>query len=340
MKKQTKKTAEMIVFRTDQEKISVEVRLENETLWLTQKQIAEFFEVNVPAISKHLNNIFEEGELAKNATVSILETVQQEGLREVKRMVEFYNLDAIIAVGYRVNSKKATQFRIWATKILKEYLIKGFAMDDERLKEAGGGGYWLELLDRIRDIRSSEKVLYRQVLDLYATSVDYDSQSEEASLFFKTVQNKLHYATNKQTAAELIFSRADAERNFMGLSTFSGSMPIKKDISIAKNYLTKDELFRLKRMVTAFFDLAEIKASEHIPMKMQDWLRELDVFTKIYGKGILEGAGKISHEKAMAKAEHEYLKYQVRTLSPVEKAYLETIKLLEKKVKDNKNSKK
>jgi hypothetical protein len=207
-------------------------------------------------------------------------------------------------------------------------------MDDEKLKGAGGGSYWKELLDRIRDIRSSEKVLYRQVLDLYATSIDYDAKSEEAILFFKTVQNKLHYATNKQTAAEVIYSRADAEKEFMGLTTFAGEIPVKSEISIAKNYLNEDELFRLKRLVSAFFDLAEIKAQERRPMKMKDWIAELDKFSETYGKGVLENSGKISHEKALKKAEKEYKKYQVKTLSPVEKDYLETIKNVQKKFKN------
>jgi hypothetical protein len=246
--------------------------------------------------------------------------------------INLYNLDIIISVGYRVKSIQGTKFRQWATARLKEYIIKGFAMDDERLKGSGGGNYWKELLERIRDIRSSEKVLYRQVLDLYATSVDYDPKSKESLLFFKTVQNKLHYATNQQTAAELVFSRADAEKEFMGMTNFSGIVPTKADSVIAKNYLTKDELYRLNRLVSAFFDLAEIKAQDQEPMKMQDWVAELDKFSEIYGKGKLGDAGKVSHEKAIEKAEREYRKYQVKTLSPVEKDYLETIKSIEKKV--------
>lgn len=324
---------EMIIYTSEKGDVKIDVFLKEETLWLPQKKIAELFDVNVPAISKHLNNVFEEGELEKEATVSIMEIVQTEGGRDVKRSLEFYNLDVIIAIGYRVNSKKATQFRIWATKILKEYIIKGFSMNDERLKESAGGNYWYELLERIRDIRSSEKVLYRQVLDLYATSIDYDPKSEESILFFKIVQNKLHYAVNKQTAAELIFSRADAEKEFMGLTTFSGSLPVKKDISVAKNYLDKDELSRLNRLVSAFFDLAELKAIEHIPMKMHNWVDELDKFTEIYGKGTLKDAGSISHEQAVQKADKEYMKYQLKTLSPVEKAYIDTIVKLEKEVK-------
>lgn len=244
----------------------------------------------------------------------------------------FYNLDVIISVGYRVKSVQGTRFRQWATQRLKEYIVKGFTMDDQRLKGIGGGDYWKELLDRIRDIRSSEKVLYRQVLDLYATSIDYDPKTPESIHFFKVVQNKLHYAVNKLTAAETIYSRADAEKEFMGLTTFAGKMPIKSETKIAKNYLVKDELFRLNRLVSAFFDLAEIKAQEHIQMQMKDWVLELDQFTKIYGKGTLENAGKISHSEAMDKAEEEYRKYQARTLSPVEKDYLDAIMALEQKV--------
>ena len=321
---------EFLIYNSEKGDVRIEVFLKDENLWLPQKKIAELFDVNVPAVSKHLNNIYEESELEKGATVSILETVQTESGRDVKRNLEFYNLDAIIAVGYRVNSKKATQFRIWATKILKEYIIKGFTMDDERLKELGGGNYWKELLDRIRDIRSSEKVIYRQVLDLYATSVDYTPRSEESVMFFKMVQNKLHYAVNEQTAAELIYSRADADKEFMGITHFSGTLPTKKDISTAKNYLDNEELFRLNRLVSAFFDLAELKAMEHVPMKMKDWVAELDKFTSIYGKGTLKNAGKISHEQAIEKAEKEYRMYQVKTLSPVEKSYIESIKQLQK----------
>ena len=333
--------SEIIIFKTTDEKISVNVIVENETVWLTQAQMAELFGVQRPAITKHLKNIFEDKELEENMVSSILEHTTIHGAIQGKtqtKKVKYYNLDAIIAVGYRVNSKRATQFRIWATKILKEYIIKGFALNDDKLKGNGGGNYWKELLDRIRDIRSSEKVLYRQVLDLYATSIDYDPKSEESKKFFATVQNKLHYAVNKQTAAELIYNRADAEKEFMGLTTFSGEIPVKKDISIAKNYLNKEELERLNRLVSAFFDLAELKAMEHKHMKMQDWIEELDRFTKIYGKGTLQNAGKISYKQAITKAEKEYKKYQVKTLSPVEKDYLESIKNLEKNIlKKSKN---
>jgi hypothetical protein len=340
--KEKKPQAEIILFRTEDEKLRISVLFEDETVWLTQEQMAALFEKGRTTITEHIRNIFEEGELDEKVVCRKFRHTTQHGAIEGKTqtvIVKYYNLDVIISVGYRVKSLRGTQFRQWATQRLREYIIKGFAMDDERLKELGGGNYWKELLDRIRDIRSSEKVIYRQVLDLYATSVDYDPNSDESVLFFKTVQNKLHFAVNEQTAAELIYSRADAEKEFMGLTTFTSSLPAKKDISIAKNYLVKDELFRLNRMVSAFFDLAELKAQEHIPMKMKDWIEELDKFTSIYGKGTLKDAGKISHEQAIEKAEIEYRKYQVKILSPVEKAYLETIKSLQKKAekKNNKN---
>jgi len=331
----------IILFKSQDEKIKIDVLLEDETVWLTQEQMAQLFEKGRSTITEHINNIFKEGELDENVVCRYFRHTTQHGAIEGKTQnvnVKYYNLDVIISVGYRVKSLRGTQFRQWATQRLREYIIKGFTMDDERLKELGGGNYWKELLDRIRDIRSSEKVIYRQVLDLYATSIDYDPKSEDSILFFKMVQNKLHYAVNEQTAAELIYNRADAEKEFMGLTTFSGSMPLKKDIYIAKNYLNKDELQRLNRLVSAFFDLAELKAMEHIPMKMKDWVNELDKFIKMYGKGMLQDAGKISHQQAIEKAEQEYRKYQVKTLSPVEKAYLDTIRQLEKKVK-NKESK-
>ena len=236
----------------------------------------------------------------------------------------------IIAVGYRVRSARGTQFRQWATERLDEYLTKGFAIDDERLKGTGGGDYWKELLNRIRDIRSSEKALYRQVLDLYATSQDYNPKSSESQIFFAAVQNKLHYAASRQTAAELIYSRADSSKDFMGLTTFQGAIPTLNEAKIAKNYLTEDELFRLNRLVSAFFDLAEIKAQEQSPMYMRDWIAELDKFSGLYGQGTLQGAGSISRKQAEQKAEREYRAYEARILSPVEQAYLESVKALEK----------
>lgn len=335
MAKKDNQNSEIIIFKTADEKVSVNVVMENETVWLTQEQMAELFGKGRSTITEHIGNIFKEGELEENQVSRKFRRTTKHGAIEGKTQeieVKYYNLDVIISVGYRVKSLRGTEFRKWATARLKEYIIKGFTLDDERLKGTGGGNYWKELLERIRDIRSSEKVLYRQVLDLYATSTDYDPKSVESKRFFATVQNKLHYAVNTQTAAELIYNRADGEKEFMGLTTFSGEIPIKKDISIAKNYLNQEELQRLNRIVSAFFDLAELKAMEHQEMKMQDWLEELDKFTKSYGKGTLENAGTISHNKAIKKAETEYKKYQVRTLSPVEKEYLETVKSLEKNI--------
>lgn len=333
------KPTDIVIFKTDDEKIRIDVLIENETVWLTQDQMSNLFEKGRSTVAEHIANVFEEGELEQNRTCRKFRQVRMEGSREVEREIDHYNLDVIISVGYRVKSMRGTQFRQWATQRLREYIIKGFTMDDQRLKELGGGNYWKELLDRIRDIRSSEKVIYRQVLDLYATSVDYNSKSEESILFFKMVQNKLHYAVNKQTASELVYARADAEKEFMGLTTFSGSMPAKRDISIAKNYLDSDELFRLNRIVSAFFDLAEIKAMNQIPMTMNDWLNELDKFTSLYGQGTLTNAGTISHEQALKKAEEEYRKYQVKTLSSVEKAYLDAIKQIKKKTEVKKPKK-
>ena len=327
---------QIIIYQGNDGQLKIEVDFENETAWLTQAKIAELFGVGIPAINKHLKNIFESGELDEKSVISKMEITASD---DKKYLTNFYNLDAIISVGYRVNSTRATQFRIWATERLKEYMIKGFTLDDERLKNNDGGNYWKELLDRIRDIRSSEKVLYRQVLDLYATSIDYNPQGQESKKFFALVQNKLHYAVNKQTAAETIYSRANAEKEFMGLTTFTGEIPLKSDIKIAKNYLEKEELFRLNRMVSAFFDLAEIKAQEQTKMYMKDWVMELDKFVQIYGKGVLENTGTVSHEKAIEKAEKEYCKYQVKTLSPVEKDYLETIRTLQKKVENKINQK-
>lgn len=331
---------EIIIYEGDGGVPRVEVRMEGETVWLTQAQLAELFNTTVQNISLHIVNIFEEGELTRDATVKEYLIVQKEGNREVSRRIEHYNLDLIISIGYRVKSQVATRFRQWATARLREYIVKGFTMDDERLKETGGGTYWKELLNRIRDIRSSEKALYRQVLDLYATSIDYDPKSEASIEFFKVVQNKLHYATNKHTAAETIHGRADAEKDFMGLTTFAGVLPVLSEVGIAKNYLTEDELFRLNRLVSAFFDLAEIKAQEHTKMTMTDWVAELDKFAENFGKGVLKDAGVVSHKQAIEKATEEYRKYQAKTLSPVEKEYLESIKVLEKKVEDKIKKKK
>lgn len=329
MKNSNAPQGEIIIYEGNGGEPRIQVRIEGETVWLTQAQLVELFDSSKANISEHIKNIFAEEELQPDAVVRNFRTTAADGKTYE---VQHYNLDMIISLGYRVKSQIATHFRKWATARLREYIVKGFTMDDERLKGTGGGQYWKELLERIRDIRSSEKALYRQVLDLYATSMDYDSGSEESITFFKVVQNKLHYATNQKTAAELIHSRADAQKDFMGLTTFVGALPVGAEVTVAKNYLTEDELFRLNRMVSAFFDLAEIKAQEHAPMRMAQWVKELDKFAKNYGKGVLTDAGSVSHAQAMEKAQKEYRKYQAKTLSPVEEAYLESIKVLEKKV--------
>ncbi len=326
---------QMVIFNTEDGGVHVQVDAVNETIWLNQKAIAELFGVTVPNISYHLKKIFETGELDPETVIKEILITAQSGARGISdEKIKFYNLDAIISVGYRVNGKRATAFRIWATQILKSYMLKGFAMDDDRLKGNGGGNYWKELIDRIRDIRSSEKVLYRQVLDLYATSVDYDPKSEESVKFFKIVQNKLHYAAHGHTAAEVIYERANADEPFMGLKSFSGELPALKDISVAKNYLNADELKILNNLVSGYFDLAEINAIEHRPMYMNDYVTQLDLVLTSSGRKLLASAGTISHKRAMDKATEEYRKYQAKTLSPVETAYLETIKTLEKTAKE------
>ena len=323
----------IIIYQSEDGKTHIEVKLEDNTVWLTQQQIADLFGVKQPAISKHFKNIFESGELEKDSVYSILEYTATDG--KVYK-TGFYNLDAIISVGYRVNSIQATKFRQWATSILKEYIVKGFTIDDERLKQMGGGGYWKELLDRIRDIRSSEKILYRQVLDIYATAVDYDPRSDTSIEFFKIVQNKLHYAAHGQTAAEVIYHRADADQPFMGLTTFTGNHPTLRDVKIAKNYLKEDEMKVLNNLVSGYFDFAEIQAMKHRPMYMSDYITQLDNILSSTGEPSLIGAGSVSHHQAIEKAEMEYRKFQVRTLSPVEEAYMETIKSLTAKTKKRK----
>ncbi|SIO29712.1 virulence RhuM family protein [Fibrobacter sp. UWB11] len=330
------KTGEIVIYQTDDGQTKIDVRFEDETVWLTQAQLVDLYQSSKANISEHIKHIFEEGELDEGATVRKFRTVQIEGSREVGREQVFYNLDMIISLGYRVKSILATRFRRWATEQLKEYLKKGFLLNDQRLKEAGGGNYWYELLDRIRDIRSSEKALYRQVLDLYATSVDYDPKSKESIAFFKMVQNKLHYAAHGHTAAEVIFERADADKPFMGLTTFSGSMPTRKDVVVAKNYLDEKELKVLNNLVSGYFDFAEVQAIRHNQMHMSDYVEHLDKVLSSTGEKLLDNAGSVSHKQAVDKALDEYRKYQVLTLSPVEKAYLETIKSIEKKVKKKK----
>ena len=315
---------EILIYRTEDGQTKLDVKLENETIWLSLDQMAELFQRDKSTVSRHIKNVFQEGELDPSSVVANFATTAADGKNY---QVDYYNLDVIISVGYRVKSIRGTQFRIWATARLKEYMIKGFTLDDERLKGNGGGAYWKELLDRIRDIRSSEKVLYRQVLDLYATSVDYDPKSAESIAFFKIVQNKLHYAAHGHTAAEVIYDRADAEKPFMGLKTFAGESPVLKDISIAKNYLNEDELRVLNNLVSGYFDLAEINAIEHKPMYMSDYVEQLDAVLSSGGRKLLKDAGRVSHQQAIEKATNEYRKYQIQTLSPVEKAYLETIKL-------------
>lgn len=331
---------EVVIYQTEDGLSKLEVNLQDETVWLTIDQMAELFQRDKSTISRHINKVFKEGELVREATVAFFATVQNEGGRQVERNLEYFNLDVIISVGYRVKSQRGTQFRIWANSVLKEYIIKGFAMDDDRLKGNGGGNYWKELLDRIRDIRSSEKVLYRQVLDLYATSVDYNPRSDESIQFFKIVQNKLHYAAHGHTAAEVIYERADAEKPFMGLTSFSGELPALKDIGIAKNYLKEDELKILNNLVSGYFDLAEINAIEHKPMYMSDYVEQLDSILTSGNRKLLEGPGKVSHDKAIKKAKIEYRKYQEITLSPVEEEYLKSIKGVEKEVKKRKKSSK
>lgn len=326
---------EILIYQTEDGQTKIDVKFENETVWLTQAQLCELYQTSKSNISEHIKHIFEEGELEETSVVRKFRTTAADGK---KYNTTHYNLDMIISLGYRVKSKIATNFRRWATERLKEYMIKGFTMDDERLKNLGGGNYWKELLDRIRDIRSSEKVMYRQVLDLYATSVDYDPKSSESIAFFKMVQNKLHYAAHGHTAAEVIYERADASQPFMGLKSFSGDFPTLKDIGIAKNYLNDEELKILNNIVSGYFDFAEIQAMRHHPMYMSDYVEHLDNVLKTTGEKVLPGAGTISHTQAIEKATEEYRKYQVQNLSPVEEEYLESIKNIQSIVKKKDNN--
>lgn len=329
----TDEYGEILIYQTDDGQTNIEVKIEDDTVWLTQQQMSELFQTSRTNVVEHIKHIYEEGELDEISTCRNFRQVRKEGNREVTRQIPHYNLDMIISLGYRIKSVIATRFRQWATQRLKEYMIKGFTIDDERLKGNGGGNYWKELLDRIRDIRSSEKVLYRQVLDLYATSVDYNPHSEESVRFFKIVQNKLHYAAHGHTAAEVIYQRADAEKPFMGLTSFAGELPALKDIGIAKNYLEENELKVLNNLVSGYFDLAEINAIEHKPMYMDDYVKQLDSVLSSGNRKLLTGAGSVSHKQALEKAKSEYRKYQEITLTPVEKAYLESIKEVSKEVK-------
>jgi len=323
--------SDFILFKTEDEKISVDIRFEDETVWLTQEQMALLFGKAKSTINEHIQNVFTEGELDETACL------QKFGNSEFQQKApNYYNLDVIISVGYRVKSLRGTQFRQWATKRLNEYIRKGFTMDDERLKNLGGGGYWKELLQRIRDIRASEKVFYRQILDIYSTSIDYDPKAEISIAFFKKVQNKIHFAIHGQTAAEVIFKRADAEKEFMGLMTFQGNRPYLKDVVVAKNYLNEKELRSLGQIVSGYLDFAERQAEREQTMTMKDWAEHLDRILTMSGENLLIGAGSISHEKAISKATTEYKKYQQKTLSEAEKNYLESLKVLEKKIKQKK----
>lgn len=328
----------IVIYQTDDGTTKIDVKLEDETVWLSQQQMADLYDTTKQNISLHIKNIFDEEELDINSTVKEFLTVQKEGNRKVERKVKYYNLDMILSLGYRIKSKVATNFRRWATERLKEYMIKGFTMDDERLKGNGGGNYWKELLARIKDIRSSEKVLYRQVLDLYATSIDYDPKDSKSIEFFKIVQNKLHFAAHGHTAPEVIYERADADKPFMGLTTFKGDIPVLSDVVIAKNYLTEEELKILNNLVSGYFDFAEIQAIRHNPMHMDDYIKHLDMILSSTGEKLLTGAGKISHDKALEKAKAEYKKYQVKTISPVEQEYLNTIKEISKEIKKEENN--
>ena len=327
----------IILYQTEDGKSRIEVTLCNDTVWLTADQMAELFQRNKSTISRHIKNVFEDGELNPDSTVAFFATVQNEGNRSVERNLAYYNLDMIISVGYRVKSHRGVQFRIWATQVLREYLVKGFAMNDDLLKRAGGGNYFDELLSRIRDIRSSEKVFYRKILEIYALSIDYDPRTETTMQFFKTVQNKMHYSVHGHTVAEIIYERADAEKDFMGLTSWTGALPKRTDAEIAKNYLSSDELDTLNRIVSLYLDFAELQAKSHKPMYMKDWIQKLDDFLKLSGKELLSHAGKISAELAKQKADTEYDKFKERTaysLSPVEIHFLENFEKEQKKLKN------
>ena len=331
-----KEKSNIIIYQSEDGQTHIEVRMDEDTVWLTQQQMSDLYQTSRTNVVEHIKHIYEDGELVEEATCRKIRQVRQEGTRMVEREIPHYNLDMIISLGYRINSIQATHFRQWATARLKEYIIKGFTMDDERLKQTGGGGYWKELLDRIRDIRSSEKVMYRQVLDIYATAIDYDPRSEVSIEFFKIVQNKLHFAAHGHTAAEVIYERADANRHMMGLTSFKGDHPTLRDAKIAKNYLSEEDLKVLNNLVSGYFDFAEVQAMKHRTMYMKDYIQHLDAILSSTGEQLLNGYGTVSHGQAMEKAEKEYRKFDVRTLSPVEQAYLDNIKILNKKVKGKK----
>ena len=329
---------QILLYQTPDGESKIEVKLQDDTVWLSLDQMAELFQRNKSTISRHIKNVLEEGELLADSTIANFATVQNEGNRHVERQITYYNLDMIISVGYRVHSYRGVQFRIWATKVLKDYIVKGFALNDDLLKRAGGGNYFDELLARIRDIRSSEKVFYRKVLEIYALSIDYDPRVEMTQKFFKTVQNKMHYSVHGHTAAEIIYERADAQKDFMGLTTWSGAMPTKPEAEIAKNYLTQAEITSLNRIVSLYLDFAEMQAEEHRPMYMKDWINILDDFLRISRKDILTHAGKISAKLAKEKADTEYDKFKERTkndLSPVEIHFLENFERERKRLSDD-----
>ena len=331
---------QFLLYQTPDGESKIEVKLQDDTVWLSLDQMAELFQRNKSTISRHIKNVLEEGELLADSTIANFATVQNEGKRHVERQITYYNLDMIISVGYRVHSYRGVQFRIWATKVLKEYIVKGFALNDDLLKRAGGGNYFDELLARIRDIRSSEKVFYRKILEIYALSIDYDPRVEMTQKFFKTVQNKMHYSVHGHTAAEIIYERADAQKDFMGLTTWSGAMPTKPEAEIAKNYLTQDEIKSLNRIVSLYLDFAEMQAEEHRPMYMKDWINILDDFLRISRKDILTHAGKISAKLAKEKADTEYDKFKERTkddLSPVEIHFLENFERERKRLSDDRD---
>jgi len=318
--------SKMIIYTTEDGLVKIETTFNSETVWLSLEQMSSLFQRDKSTISRHIKNIFDEGELVKDSVVANFATTANDGKTY---QVDYYNLDVIISVGYRVKSKRGVQFRIWATNLIKEYMKKGFVLDDERLKELGGGGYFKELLERIRDIRASEKVFYRQVLEIYATSIDYDPTAEVSIQFFKKVQNKIHYAIHGETAAEVIYHRADAEKEFMGLTTFSGNHPTLKETKIAKNYLNEKELKAMGQLVSGYLDFAERQAEREQAMTMEDWVKHLDNILTVTGEELLVGNGSISHTQAMKKAETEYKKYKAKTLSDVERDYLDAIKELE-----------
>lgn len=328
------KSNKILIYTGQDGLTKIDVKLEEDTLWLTQAQMCELYQTSRTNVVEHIKHIYEEGELQEEATCRNFRQVRQEGTRMVNRTVPYYNLDMIIALGYRVRSITATRFRQWATLRLKEYITKGFTLDDDRLKKLGGGGYWKELLERIRDIRATEKVFYRQVLEIYATSIDYDPRASVSQEFFKKVQNKIHFAIHGYTAAELIVERADAEKDFMGLLTFKGTQPTLAEARTAKNYLDDKELRSMGQLVSGYLDFAERQAEKEQPMTMNDWANYLDRILTMSGEQLLQDAGKVSHSEAMEHATNEYRKYKQRTISDVEHDYLDAIKHLGKKGDD------